>query len=279
MQRLLILAILTFLLPLATVHAACERARELYEHATARVSSAPNRSACSEGLVQECDSFAASYALGRAYAAQDDLPRSLAALRKAAAVATSNEEKAWAWHTMARLHTAHDPLAALLSYKTSLRLAHQPAVEGEMLTLERTMQRDLVPAQHIVSTLQKGLETRSLGVLPAIDVRVHFAFDSAALTTQGERQAHEIGQALAAPGLQGRHFRSSYGHTDSRGDDAYNERLSSARALAVQQYVLKRFGLLPERIVVEGRGKRELLYRAATEEAHALNRRVEIRVE
>ena len=179
---------------------------------------------------------------------------------------------------MARRHTAHDPLAALLSYKTSLRLAHQPAVEGEMLTLERTMQRDLVPAQHIVSTLQKGLETRSLGVLPAIDVRVHFAFDSAALTTQGERQAHEIGQALAAPGLQEQRFRL-IGHTDSRGDDAYNERLSSARALAVQQYVLKRFGLLPERVVVEGRGKRELLYRAATEEAHALNRRVEIRVE
>jgi len=278
MQRLLILAMLTFLLPLAIVHAACEQARELYERATAPGVERTEQIRLLERLVQECDSFAASFALGRAYAAQDDLPRSLAALRKAAAVATSDEEKAWAWHTMARLYTAQDPLAAMLSYKTSLRLAYQPAVEGEMLTLERTMQRDLVPAQHIVSTLQKGLETRSLGVLPAIDVRVHFAFDSAALTTQGERQAHEIGQAMMAPGLQEQRFRL-IGHTDSRGDDAYNERLSSARALAVQQYVLKRFGLLPERVVVEGRGKRELLYRATTEEAHALNRRVEIRVE
>jgi outer membrane protein OmpA-like peptidoglycan-associated protein len=278
MQRSCILAILLILLSLALAHAACERARELYERATAPGVERPEQIRLLERLVQECDSFAASFALGRAYAAQDNLLRSLAALRKAAAVATNNEEKAWAWHTMARLHTAHDPLAALLSYKTSLRLVHQPAVEGEMLTLERTMQHDLVSAQQIVSTLQKGLETRSLGVVPAIDVRVHFAFDSAALTTQGERQAYEIGQALATPGLQGQRFRL-IGHTDSRGDDAYNKRLSSARALAVQQYVLKRVGLLPERVLVEGRGKRELLYRATTEEAHALNRQVEVRVE
>jgi len=36
MQRLLILVMLTLLLPLATVHAACERARELYERMGAR---------------------------------------------------------------------------------------------------------------------------------------------------------------------------------------------------------------------------------------------------
>ena len=166
-----------------------------------------------------------------------------------------------------------------LSYKTSLRLAWNEDVERDMLALERPMQQALVPAQQIVDTLHKGLAMRTIGVVPAIDVRVHFNFDSATLTPQGERQATEIGRALTAPELQGQRFRL-IGHTDSRGAAAYNERLSHERALAVRQYVLTQFPqLAPETVVAEGRGKRELLYHATTEEAHALDRRVEVRVE
>ena len=42
-----------------------------------------------------------------------------------------------------------------------------------MLALERPMQQVLVPAQHIVDTLHRGLALRAIGVVPAIDVRVH----------------------------------------------------------------------------------------------------------
>jgi len=269
---------LCLLLALGPAYAACERAQEHYQQATAPGVAPAEQIRLLEGLLQHCDSFAASYALGRAYAAQENVPRSLAALRQAAHTTTSAEEKAWAWHTMARLHESqHDPLEALFSYKTAWRLARLPQVARDMLTLERTMQRDLVSAQQIVTTLRKGLELRSIGVVPAIDVR--FAFDSAALLPQGEGQAHEIGLALTDPGLHGQRFRL-IGHADSRGPHDYNDRLSYQRALSVQQYVLQHFALPVERLAIAGRGKRELLYPEAQDETeHALNRRVEVRIE
>lgn len=282
MPRRFILTVMLIVLPFATAHAVCERerARELYESATAPGVEHAEQIRLLEYLLQECDSFAASFALGRAYAQQNDLLRSISTLRKAYVSANSNEEKARVLHVIAWVQAASkEPTAALLSYKTSLRLAWNGDVERDMLALERSTQQAILPAQQIVATLYKGLQERAIGVMPAVDVRVHFNFDSAALTIEGERQAAEIGHALTAPELQGQRFRL-IGHTDSRGDAAYNERLSYERALVVRQYVLAKFPTLTqETVVVEGRGKRELLYRATTEEAHALSRRVEVRVE
>ena len=63
------------------------------------------------------------------------------------------------------------------------------------------------------------------------------------------------------------------GHTDSAGSDAYNQRLSYRRAVAVQQYLADAHGLPRARLPVVGRGKAELY-----DPAHPFapsNRRVE----
>jgi len=67
------------------------------------------------------------------------------------------------------------------------------------------------------------------------------------------------------------------GHTDSVGSDAYNQRLSEQRALAVVDY-LASIGVARDRLRSEGRGETEPRDTNATEAGRQLNRRVELYV-
>ena len=82
--------------------------------------------------------------------------------------------------------------------------------------------------------------------------RVLFDFGSARLRSGAERP---IGEALAQVGSTG--TVRVVGHTDSRGDDAFNERLSLQRAEAVRLEMLAQRPDLAGRITAEGRGERE----------------------
>jgi outer membrane protein OmpA-like peptidoglycan-associated protein len=68
------------------------------------------------------------------------------------------------------------------------------------------------------------------------------------------------------------------GHTDSRGEAAYNQTLSEARASAVREYLLKG-GVSTDRIVSAGFGESLPVEAAETEAAWDKNRRVEFMVE
>ena len=62
------------------------------------------------------------------------------------------------------------------------------------------------------------------------------------------------------------------GHTDVRGSEDYNERLSRGRANAVRRYLIER-GVAPGKLVAVGYGESQPLSTELTEEAHAMNRR------
>ena len=66
------------------------------------------------------------------------------------------------------------------------------------------------------------------------------------------------------------------GHTDERGTDEYNLILSKQRVESVSNYLVKK-GVDVNRITTLGEGKRKPLSLGKDEEAHAINRRVEIR--
>lgn len=71
-------------------------------------------------------------------------------------------------------------------------------------------------------------------------------------------------------------------HTDSRGTDAYNNKLSQARAQSVVDYLVEK-GIPQDRLLAKGYGKTMLLNKCATgvpctEEEHQLNRRTTFRV-
>ncbi|MGL1886427.1 MAG: OmpA family protein [Reichenbachiella sp.] len=65
------------------------------------------------------------------------------------------------------------------------------------------------------------------------------------------------------------------GHTDTRGGQAYNKRLSHRRAQNVADYLIE-LGVSDENIIVEGHGETKLLHEDDSEVSHAKNRRVEV---
>lgn len=65
------------------------------------------------------------------------------------------------------------------------------------------------------------------------------------------------------------------GHTDSKGSDAYNQRLSERRAQATGDYLVSQ-GVNSSQITTEGRGEREPRADNTTAAGRAQNRRVEI---
>jgi len=67
-------------------------------------------------------------------------------------------------------------------------------------------------------------------------------------------------------------------HTDARGSDAYNDRLSKARAQSVVDYLIAS-GIDQNRLLAKGHGKRKLLiHHARSEEEHQANRRTTFEV-
>jgi outer membrane protein OmpA-like peptidoglycan-associated protein len=69
----------------------------------------------------------------------------------------------------------------------------------------------------------------------------------------------------------------SEGHTDSKGTDEYNQRLSLRRATAVKDYLV-RGGISASRIDVQGYGESKPVASNETDDGRAQNRRVELRV-
>jgi len=66
-------------------------------------------------------------------------------------------------------------------------------------------------------------------------------------------------------------------HTDSRGSDEYNVKLSANRAKSVVEYILSK-GISPGRIISEGYGETRPVVPNDTDENRQLNRRVEFTI-
>ena len=108
---------------------------------------------------------------------------------------------------------------------------------------------------------------------------VLFAFDSADLSPQAPEQLAKAADLIRKGGTG---VISVVGHTDSKGDDAYNLDLSLRRARAVVAWLSSDGAVLSDRLTAEGKGETDpVAPNAGTEgndypEGRALNRRVQI---
>lgn len=66
------------------------------------------------------------------------------------------------------------------------------------------------------------------------------------------------------------------GHTDSKGREAYNQKLSERRAKAVYDYLVEELSISPQRLQTVGYGESRPAYTNDTDIGRALNRRVEL---
>lgn len=104
---------------------------------------------------------------------------------------------------------------------------------------------------------------------------INFEYASAMLTTAAKRQVDEFGVALTSDELAGVTL-TIVGHTDDRGSEAYNQRLSEQRASSVANYLRDKFAVSADRLTVVGEGEAMPLIAETTAEARAQNRRVEM---
>jgi outer membrane protein OmpA-like peptidoglycan-associated protein len=103
---------------------------------------------------------------------------------------------------------------------------------------------------------------------------VLFDFDKAELKPAAEEKLQRVLTVVnSRPGSQV----AIDGHTDVRGDAAYNQSLSERRAASVRAW-LGGHGIEPARITAAGAGESRPLRTGDTEADHQANRRVEIRI-
>ncbi|NGY03406.1 OmpA family protein [Solimonas terrae] len=103
---------------------------------------------------------------------------------------------------------------------------------------------------------------------------VNFEFDKSNLTVNAKTLLDQVVDALnKRPDIKV----EIDGHTDSKGSDAYNLKLSDRRAASVMSY-LKSKGIAADRMTEKGFGESMPIADNATDEGRELNRRVELKV-
>ena len=106
-----------------------------------------------------------------------------------------------------------------------------------------------------------------------IRITVNFATNQADILPQYRAQLDELGKALQQ--MAGLSFEIG-GHTDQRGSEDHNMRLSERRSESVRRYFIDRFGIASTRLLARGYGESTLLDPRDTEDAWDRNRRVEV---
>lgn len=103
---------------------------------------------------------------------------------------------------------------------------------------------------------------------------VNFEFDKSRLTVNAKTLLDLVADALTAR----QDIRVEIaGHTDSKGADSYNQKLSESRADSVKLYLVER-GIANDRMTTIGYGESQPVADNTTDEGRELNRRVELRV-
>lgn len=103
-----------------------------------------------------------------------------------------------------------------------------------------------------------------------------FDFNAAELKRESLAQLAEMGKALSSlTRTRGMKFRIE-GHTDAKGSDAYNRRLSQERAKAVVRHLIGRYGVPRSNLQAVGQGKSRPVASNESDDGRRLNRRVEV---
>jgi len=104
---------------------------------------------------------------------------------------------------------------------------------------------------------------------------IFFDFDKATITKASTAELENLAKLLIEyPSLK----IEISGHTDDKGSDAYNQRLSENRAKAVVDYLVNKKGIEASRLSYKGYGETAPIAPNDTEEGRQMNRRTEFKI-
>lgn len=124
----------------------------------------------------------------------------------------------------------------------------------------------------------RGLTVDATGCVRAVQTivlqNVNFEFNKDVLTADARVVLAGVAKGLTSQ----KDLRVELaGHTDSKGSDAYNQRLSDRRAASVKTFLITQ-GVAPAQLVSKGYGEKQPIATNETDPGRAQNRRVEFRV-
>lgn len=110
---------------------------------------------------------------------------------------------------------------------------------------------------------------------PSVNLTVGFATGSAELTPRAVQALDELGRALTSSSLAGFRFRIE-GHTDTVGTPEANKTLSDRRAVAVVDYLARKWGVDKAKVEAVGMGQEQPLVHTGPNVPQPRNRRVTV---
>ncbi|WP_069131169.1 OmpA family protein [Rhodohalobacter halophilus] len=112
------------------------------------------------------------------------------------------------------------------------------------------------------------------GIALSFDSGLLFGFDSSELRQASRENLRKLARIM---GEDDDTNLMIVGHTDSTGDENYNQRLSERRAQSAASYLIEQ-GIASSRVQIEGRGETEPIADNETEAGRQENRRVEVAI-
>lgn len=235
-----------------------------------------------EKSVSLCNQYKTWHLLGRSKLALNKYNAALDAFEQAQSLADSDNQRANSLARYAEVLSLNSREAEALSIIQVARNMHDSSPEW-MMNLAKILDQKLSQ-----KPMTKDIITRSLGsykptfkltnYTPSINIRINFEFNSTVVDHESFSNLDLLASVLDDDAYDGRDIKL-VGHTDVRGDEAFNDTLSLQRAIAVRDHLLKKSPGLASRLIVVGAGENEPLYPGTTEEDHRLNRRLQVYLE
>lgn len=271
-----------FILPLFfsnPVYADCNQANIFFEKATTYKKDKQFKQAFNNfhQAALLCPNFLVFYGQGQTLIKLNRYDEALDSFKKAREFTErSSKSEANALARIALIHTQKNALQKASIYIEQAYRINEENSPKWMLHLRRVIDRQsiniIASAEEINLALVSG---KSFGVKPKIQLNsITFKFNSTEFTAKGQRQVTELGKAL----IKGNQLALLIGHTDKKGDNAYNMGLSKSRADAVKKALVNYNSALNNVLRTEGKGEEELKYQGDDEADHQLNRRVEMQL-
>jgi len=238
----------------------------------------------SQKAVDACSRFQNWYLLGFSEQKLGNKDQALNAYKNAHELANGNKENALVIGRFGEvLSIMGEREKALIHLQKALTLIS--TAPQWMTSLAKELDKSLSDKPLTNAQVKRGLSTKRQGLdlmfkdyKPSINIRINFLLNSTDVDPLSKENLEVLADALSNTSYQGQSFRL-VGHTDIRGDDNYNLKLSTSRAEMVKEYLVGINPALESRLITEGQGEQSPVYKGDEEEDHRLNRRLQVMID